>query len=374
MKVDSQLDKVLGCVVGASIGDSIGGPLEMATAERVRTELNGADWIDDMRPYRRSASPHGVWVDNAPKGTGTDDTRYNQIFLESVIKHRGKINAHILAEEYIERYRHVERYYPKYITLAREQLRPWYSRCSGYLGIPSDEHSDIPVHVLDSDCFWGGFPAIVGLLVLSSAGLLWAGEPQQAYEKTFELAFCDLGYAKDATAMLATMIAMSVEGQLSPREIVQRAPDINPYAAILNGFTGRQMTKRLEYLFELADGVESDRMLMNVLARECEHLHVFDPVDVLCVPMTIIYRTNGHPMRSILMACNHRILTPDGKLLKLRNIDCVGYVTGALVGAMRGLSALPDEWVSAVLKANRTVYGFDLVASAENFYATVFNE
>ena len=73
------------------------------------------------------------------------------------------------------------------------------------------------------------------------------------------------------------------------------------------------------------------------------------------------------------MACNHRILTPDGKLLKLRDTDCVGYVTGALVGAMCGLSALPDEWVSAVLKANRTVYGFDLVSNAKNFYATVFN-
>ena len=188
MKVDSELDKVLGCVIGASIG----GPLEMAAAERVRMEFNGTDWIDDMRPYRRS-----------------------------------------------------------------------------------------------------------------------------------------------------------------------------------NGFTGRQMTKRLEHLFELAADVESDRMLMDVLARECEHLHVFDPVDVLCVPMAIIYRTNGHPMRSILMACNHRILTPEGEILKLRDTDCVGYVTGALVGAMQGLSALPDEWVSAVLKANRTIYGFDLVASAERFYTTI---
>lgn len=49
--IDQQLDKVQGCVIGASIGDSMGGPLEMATADRVRATLNGGDWIDEM-PWR----------------------------------------------------------------------------------------------------------------------------------------------------------------------------------------------------------------------------------------------------------------------------------------------------------------------------------
>lgn len=164
---------------------------------------------------------------------------------------------------------------------------------------------------------------------------------------------------------------MAMNGELSPREIVQRASEINPYATLLNGFTGRQMTRRLASFFELAEDAESDRALMESLVQACEHLHVFDPVDVLCVPMAIIYRTDADPVRSIVMACNHRLLTPEGDLLRLRDTDCVAYVTGALVGAMRGLSALPDEWVKAVLEANRTVYGFDLEVNAANFYGAV---
>lgn len=372
MNANALLDKIIGCVIGATIGDSIGGPLEMATAARVRKALNGSDWINDMPSYERAAGPHGVWVDNPPKGTGTDDTRYNQIFLETVCKRGGRIDSYRLAEAYIERYRRVEEYYPKYASLAREQLRPWYARSCGHLGVPSDEHPGIPVHALNSDCFWGGFPVIAGLLALSSAGLLWAGKPLEAYENTFELAFCDLGYAKDATALLAAMVAMALGGELSPKAMIRCASEINPYTALLDGFTGRQMTKRLPRFLELADRAQSDRDLMTALAWECKDLHVFDPVDVLNVPMTIVYYTDADPVRSLLMASNHRLLTPEGELFKLRDTDCVAYVTGALVGAMRGLKALPDHWVQNAITANQSVYGFDLPGNAKAFYEAVY--
>ena len=367
-------DKVLGCVIGASIGDSIGGPLEMATAERVRETLDGREWIDEMLLYRRPAGAHGVWQDDPPKGTGTDDTRYNQIFLETVCKHRSAVNSRQLAEAYIDRYRNVETFYPAYVALAREQLRPWYARACGHLGVVADDYPEIPVHVLNSDCFWGGFPVIAGLLALASAGLLWAGEPLQAYSHTFELAFCDLGYAKDATALMAAMVAMALEGSVAPKDIARSAVEINPYAALLDGFTGRQMTKRLQGLLALADQTRDDRALMMALASACSGLHVFDPVDVLNVPMTIIYHTDADPVRSILMAANHRLLNAEGELLQLRDTDCVAYVTGALVGAMRGLNAFPQDWVEAVIAANESVYGFNIMRNAEAFWKTVYGE
>ena len=46
-----------------------------------------------------------MWQVGPPRGTGTDDTRNNQIFVECVNRNHGHINSQLLAMEYIERYR-----------------------------------------------------------------------------------------------------------------------------------------------------------------------------------------------------------------------------------------------------------------------------
>ena len=90
-------DRILGCIVGATIGDAIGGAFEMATAEDLQERL-GTDWIDDMYDYPAGAiGAYGVWSNNSPAGTGTDDTRMNHIFIEAVIENRGVINSRLLA-------------------------------------------------------------------------------------------------------------------------------------------------------------------------------------------------------------------------------------------------------------------------------------
>ena len=108
------------------------------------------------------------------------------------------------------------------------------------------------------------------------------------------------------------------------------------------------------------------------LARVCEPLHSFSPLDVLGVPLALIRHTDGDPVRTVLMAANHRRLDEDGNLAQMRDVDCVAMVAGAIVGAIRGIEAWPEDWVQAVQAANLDVYDIDIDAAARAFHAAVY--
>ena len=90
--------------------------------------------------------------------------------------------------------------------------------------------------------------------------------------------------------------------------------------------------------------------------------------------MAIIRYTNGDPLRSILMAANHRTIDENNNLIGFRDVDCVAMVTGVLVGAINGVEAFPKHWVQNVISANLDVYGFNIEQNARNFYTAVYGK
>jgi len=380
---DELLNKVLGCVVGATIGDSIGAVVEFDSREAIRRHLDGKEWVEDMFPFKeKGVHPLGVFRENPPRGTGTDDTRLNQIFLECVVKNKGFINSQLLAIEYIERYRDPEKHYPKTVELAKKHMSYFYPVCCAHLGMKETDlkGEGHPTYLRDLN----GFPMLSGLLSLQSSGLLFQGEPERAYRKTVDLDFFDIGYARDATALLAAMVSASLSDRhLEAREIIDIGIKTNPYQLGGPDGTRRIMTgidplfrhgPSLPRFFEAVNGAKTDRDAVLALAKECEHLHPFSPLDVLGVPMSIIRYVNGDPVRSILIAANHRRIDRDNNLIALRDVDCVAMVTGALVGAINGLDAFPKQWVKDVVTANLDVYDFNIEQNARDLYKVVYGK
>ncbi len=119
------------------------------------------------------------------------------------------------------------------------------------------------------------------------------------------------------------------------------------------------------------DGAASDRDAVIALARVCHTLHPFSPLDVLGAPLAIVRYTDGGPVRSVVMAANHRVVDEEDNLVRLRDVDCVAMVAGAIVGAIKGIDAFPSDWVEAVQSANLDVYGIDIDANARAFHKAV---
>ena len=77
-------------------------------------------------------------------------------------------------------------------------------------------------------------------------------------------------------------------------------------------------------------------------------------------------------MRTIIIAANDREIDAAGRLTKLRDVDCSASVAGALVGALRGVTAFPPDWVRDTVAANQKVYGIDLEANARRLCEAVY--
>ena len=353
-------------MIGNAIGDAFGGVVEFCDAERVK-RITGKLWVDEFLPYSKDQGIHplGVWESSPPRGTGTDDTRNNHVFAECVIRNKGFINPQFLAIEYIERYRDREIFYPKHTNLAKEHFAWFYDNSCDLLGmreIPSVK----PEWTISAK--GNNFPIFLGLISLAFAGLLYQNEPDKAYRKAFELAFIDVGYAKDATAMMAAMISSALGGNISGKEMVEIGLQTDPY-----GYgEGRIMADRIRKFLPIADQANSDQDLIDKLSGQVKHLHPYDPVDGLGVPMTALYYSNGDPIRTIIMSANDRDLDENGNLKRLRDVDCTAGIAGALVGALCGVESFPQDWVADVLSANKEIYGIDIEKNAQRFYESVF--
>ena len=364
---DELYSRILGCMVGNTVGDAFGGVVEFRNAEKVK-EITGKLWVDEFLPYQKDHGTHplGVWEAAPPRGTGTDDTRNNQIFVECVIRNNGILNSQFLAIEYIQRYRDREMFYPKHTDLAERHYRFAYNASCAHLGMDETPFVQPAWVVLAKG---NSFPTLWGLISLGLAGLLYRDEPEEAYRKTFEVDFMDIGFARDATAMMAAMISAALGGNISGKQMVKIGLQTDPF-----GYgDGRLMANRVRRFCQIADDADSDQSLIDALSAEVRHLHPYDPIDVLGVPMAALYYSNGDPIRTIVMAVNDRDLDENGELKRLRDVDCTGGVAGALVGALRGVEAFPQDWVEDTLESNRQVYGIDLEENARRFYEAVYS-
>lgn len=369
MESTELFEHVYGCMVGNAIGDAYGAVIEFADAETVK-RIVGGDWIDDFLPYDPSfPRPHplGIWEPSPPRGTGTDDTRNNHVFIECVLRNSGFINSHFLAMEYIERYRDAERFYSEHPDKGRGQFRYHYTRSCAYLGM-HEMPSGMEAWIVDAQ---GNSPcSLVGLINLAFVGLLYPGEPEKAYRKAFELSFLDTGYARDATAMLAAMVSAGIGGNLDVQDMIQAGLDTDPF----DYGDGRIMARKIRQFIQLADTARSERELVDALAREVTPLHPFDAIDILGVPVAALHYADGDPQRCIRITANTRDIDADGNLVRMRDIDCSAGVAGALVGALLGANAFPRDWVDDVVRANQTVNQVDILSNAHDFVALVHGD
>ena len=364
--------KFLGCIIGAAIGDTVGAPLEFWERERIAKHPQGTEWIEDMLPFvGMHTHPAGLWRLDPPRGTATDDTRLNQVFVEAVSKYGLLINSKLLAAEYIDRYVNRDQYYPGYSEFSTQQFAWFLPSACGQLGIECPTLPGVPAHALTSHAGGLGIPILMGLLMTPSAGLLHPGDPEAAYKHAFELAYDDIGYAKDATAILAAMIAASFDEETSPRDAIRKGLEIDPFN--LGARQRRTMVTRINQFLEFADEAQSDRELVMMVSKAVQRLHPYDPIDVLGLPVAACYRANGDPRRAILMSVNDRDFDEKGEFKRYRDIDCTGSVCGALVGALApgGIDDLPADWVATTVSANREEYGFDIEANARRMYEVV---
>ncbi len=364
--------RVYGCILGAALGDAIGAPFEFKAVDEI-VERTGRRWIGALHPSAGQASPHGLWRDRVPAGTGTDDTRYSWVFIELTTRLGHLPAAGELAAHFLRIYERPEEFFPGYPELAREQFEMLEGVSRGCLGQTSPLHPGIAPELLCQRSVGLNYPTMAGLISLNAAGLLFPGRPEEAYESVYLADFYDVAYAREATALLAAAVSLAVGGGVDVEELIERVPAMEPLQ--LGGYFGGPFVKEeLPPLLESVPDLSTDRELADFLSRKLSRFGVFDPFKAVAIAFAAVRAAAKDPLRAILIAANHYEIDDRGEPTRYQDIDCYATITGALAGAIYGVEAFPADLLNQVVASNREIYGFDLEQSVARFIDAFFRD
>ncbi|HCL27088.1 MAG TPA: hypothetical protein DIC52_01460 [Candidatus Latescibacteria bacterium] len=344
-------ERIRGSVLGQAFGDALGAPFEFAPPDAV-------NWIEELCAFTGTTSPHGLWVSPAPKGTGTDDVRYNRLFIDLVVELGGRMPDDAeLAARLLDVHENPGKYFPGFEEFARGQFGMWEGVCRGCLGQNSAAHPGVPPKILATRSVGLNYPTIAGLLIMPSAGLLYPDDPEKAYQAAYEAAFFDVAYAREATALFAAAQSLALAG-VAPADVVRSVLTMDPLH--LGGyFGGPFVTENLPTLLDRAHGLRGPE-LSTWLSSELRQFSVFDPYRALAIVFAALLAHSEEPMMVLQVAANHMDMDAAGAVRRYADIDCYAGFAGALVGTLFGDQVLRPEARAQVLESNRTVYGIDL--------------
>ena len=356
-------DRIRGSVYAQALGDALGAPFEFAEPDAVE-KRTGEKWIDDLHVFEGQVGPHGVWRGGTPAGTGTDDVRYNWLFMELAIELGRVPDGREVARRFLDVFERPGDFFAGYDELARGQFEMWEGVSRGYLGDVSPRYPGVSAEALATRSVGLNYPTMAGLLALPSLGLLFAGDAEGAYRAAYGAAFFDVGYAREATALLAAGQALALEG-MEARVLVDELLALDPLC--LGGyFGGPFIAEQMPRLLAKARGKQGPE-LAELLARELRYFSVFDPYRALAIACAALLAHPADPWTALQIAANQGDLDGDGRWRRYADIDCYAGIAGALVGAQWGIGALPAARVEQVLAANRAVYGCDLEQTVARF-------
>ena len=376
-------DKILGLLVGSAIGDAMGAPTEMWNRYDMQVEYGH---ITDLDSMVREPSAEGIWDYNLPAGSTTDDTRWKALMVdyftgkgENPSKRKARLYARDFARLIVENY---EGELDKLKKLDHFELDPYEAQMRkaawlkewAMVGKPFVEE-DIQGYADGVNKFYGGEMVCAGMLFCPVVGAVYPGDPEWAYQQTYEIDIFDHGYAKDISGLTAAMVsAAMVENPAIDSVLgVNRSVDPREYfKSRLVGRTAFRVFRDARYIVHEVRKVDVKEVMKDppvqlalplkthedsvkyaqmstayqMLDQKLER-YPFHPSEIHIINLTALMFSNFDFELSMEFVTNYG-----------RDNDTVAAVTGSILGAYWGAGKLPPKMVKQVIDANLKL-GFD---------------
>ncbi|MEM6629433.1 MAG: ADP-ribosylglycohydrolase family protein [Bacteroidota bacterium] len=380
MEKDSLYDKVLGMLVGSAIGDAMGAPTEMWSRYNIQVEYGHVDGLD---PMVREPSPEGTWDFNLPAGGTTDDTRWklllsDYLLLQGDVLYRQEgANPYTFAQFIVRRYKseiqqlkQTDSFNP--IPFEDQARRMAWLQEWAMVAKPFAE-KDLEAYSEAVNRFYGGEMTCAGMLYSPMLGLVYPGNPELAYQSGYRLGFFDLGYARDITALTATLVAAAMDPSATPETMVNSLRDTDPKHYFNSRLVGRasyRIYREALYLTHEAKSMTEDQVDPSTLQlplsgrtplRVAQIQRAYELLDNKNQDMPF-HAGEIHLINlSALLFCNFEFLPALEFVINYgRDNDTVGAITGSILGAYHGYAQLPPTLSQKALKVNKEKLGIDL--------------
>lgn len=325
-------DRIYASLLGGAIGDAMGGPVEGWHYERIVAE-HGV--VNHFLPYTLPPEYHHQFV-NAP-GTITDDTRLNQILCRAILD-RGDLPRR---GDFLKAC--ADAYYGSQSELER-----------GFL----EEYVLAGLYERDK-LAWGGQPTNGFIMANSPVGLICPCDPALAFELSFELDYISGGYARYSSALAAAAVAAAMVPGATVESLIADA-----LAAAHHHHTEGPLTHNwpwYHHVFHMNQeliekAVEIAQRFADVFAVRAEYYDCLrvgavgsEAAQSLAVALGMMVAARGDLPQAIIGCVNYG-----------RDNDSYATIAGAILGALHGTAAVPEDWQRTVETANPTPAIYDL--------------
>ncbi|MFD6424303.1 ADP-ribosylglycohydrolase family protein [Streptomyces sp. NPDC060198] len=349
-------ERVSGALVGAAVGDALGGPVEGWTSEQIAERHGGrvhgivGPWYgDDWRTARPIAPYH--------KGDGhvTDDTLMTHALVRVYDAVRDHLDAYSVATHLVPDLISTPRWIPELeaeaLPLQRIFLAEKWLVARVHYG-----------HVDPREAGSGNIVNCGAAMYMAPVGLVNAAHPEAAYAEALEVAAPhQSSYGREAAGVFAAAVAAACVPGATPVSVVEAclalAKDGTRAAieavceeAARHGDPESALVPLREAVAPF-DTVGPDYRSPSLGARRPSRLH---SIEELPVALGMLLAGGGDYRRTVLGSVNYG-----------RDCDSIATMSGAIVGALHGETAVPEEWAKTVAEASR----LDLHAPARTLTA-----
>lgn len=337
-------DRTTGCLVGAAVGDALGGPVEGWTPEAI-AERHGGRVQGIVEPFYRDEWRTARPIAPYHKGDGhvTDDTLMTHALVRVYEKVRDHLDAYAVADHLVPDLMGTPRWIPELeaeaLPLQRIFLAEKWLVARLHYG-----------HIDPREAGSGNIVNCGAAMYMAPVGAVNAGNPDGAYAEALDIAAAhQSSYGREAAGVFAAAVAAAYRPGATPATVVEEAlrlakdgtrsaieavaetavryPDFEPALGPL-----REAVAPF-------DTVGPDYRAPSLGARRPSRLHA---IEELPIALGMLLIGDGDFRHTVLGSVNYG-----------RDCDSIATMSGALVGALRGESAVPAEWSTEVARASR---------------------
>ncbi len=358
-------DRVLGMFVGVVYGDALGATIEKLSYDQIREKYNRvetykmdwhkANWAPEDRKFRIRGN-----------GIFTDDTLMTMALMEVYNTEKRHLDSYDMAKEFVNQV-----YYEKYYVPELQRVTNIHER----LFVP--EQFIFLRHALaNCEPREGGIGNMVNCgaaMYIAPIAAVNAMNPKRAYDEAISFAQGHQNsYGLEAAGVLSACIAEAFKESASIKSILNVAKE---YAKDGTGLA-------IEDLLNLAEKLKSKKYDKDYVVREMQKVMIkYSPMgDDVNRSATKLGKPSNHYTPSRLFSIEELpialfyIALHDGDFNESildginsgRDTDSIGVMVGAILGAMKGSSIVPEVIIEDIEKVNQ----YELRKISEKFSDT----
>jgi hypothetical protein len=227
--------------------------------------------------------------------------------------------------------------------------------------------------------FYGGEMTCAGMLYSPLIGACAPANPEVAYNTAYDLSFFDIGYARDITSLVASMVSQAFDSTTSKNALTNVIRTVDP-----NNYFKSRLVGRTSYRFyQIANSIVSASKNLTLkdvpgnfkIPREWKSIDSLKYLQLSSAYASLDQYNEDMPFHAaeIYLITLTALLYADYDFEETmqfivnygRDNDTVAAVAGAILGAYLGADKLPQDKVRQILMVNKEHLGTDLEKMAD---------